>query len=119
MRGALGEPQRGEFVSPSTQTVTDFIETWVTAVKGELADSAWANYDAVMRTYVLPRIGAFRLADLTPQRVQAPDLELLEGGKKDGSPLSARSVLQVHRTLPRALGDAIRSRLLTRNPPMA
>ena len=113
---ALGELQRGEFVSPSKQTVTDFIETWVTAVKGELADSAWANYDAVMRTYVMPRIGAVRLADLTPQRVQALYVELLEGGKKDGSPLSARSVLQVHRTLHRALGDAVRWRLLTRNP---
>ncbi len=103
-------------MSPSKQTVTDFIETWMTAVKGELADSAWANYGAVLRTYVLPRIGAVRLADLTPQRVQALYVELLEGGKRDGSPLSARSVLQVHRTLHRALGDAVRWRLLTRNP---
>jgi len=65
---------------------------------------------------VLPRVGAARLVDLTPQRVQALYVELLERGKKDGSPLSARSVLQVHRTLHRALGDAVRWRLLARNP---
>src|SRR5262245_18003384 len=69
-----------------------------------------------MQLYVLPRVGTVRLVDLTPQRVQALYATLHETGKKDGSPLSARSVLQVHRTLHRALGDAMRWRLLNRNP---
>jgi integrase len=116
LNDALGELQRGEFVSPSKQTLAEFTEAWLAAVKGELAESAWANYGALMRTYVLPRVGAVRLVDLTSQRVQALYVELLERGKKDGSPLSARSVLQVHRTLHRALGDAVRWRLLVRNP---
>jgi integrase len=116
LNDALAELQRGEFVSPSKQTFADFTEAWLAAVRGELAESAWANYGALMRTYVLPRVGAVRLVDLTPQRVQALYVELLERGKKDGSPLSARSVLQVHRTLHRALGDAVRWRLLARNP---
>ena len=113
---ALGELQRGEFVSPSKQTLAEYTEAWLAAVKGELAESAWANYGALMPAYVLPRVGAVRLVDLTPQRVQALYVELLERGKKDGSSLSARSVLQVHRTLHRALGDAVRWRLLAGNP---
>ena len=102
-------------MTPSKQTVAEFVDIWLETIKGELAESAWANYGAVMRRYVLPTSARVRLVDLNPQRVQALYVRLLESGKKNGSPLSARSVLQVHRTLHRALGDAVRWQLLIRN----
>jgi len=113
---ALAEHQHGAYVAPSKMTLNEFVATWLDAVKPELAETGWANYRSLMQKYVLPRIGQVRLVDLTPQRIQALYGELLERGKRDGSPLSARSVLQVHKTLHRALGDAVRWRLLVRNP---
>jgi integrase len=113
---ALAEHQHGTFVAPSKQTVVEFVETWLDAVKPELAESAWTNYRLLLRAYVLPRVGQVRLVDLTPQRIQAMYAELLERGKRDGSPLAPRSVLQVHKTLHRALQDAVRWRLVSRNP---
>ena len=113
---ALTEHQHGAYVAPSRQTLRDFIETWLEAVKPELAASGWANYRSLMQAYVLPRLGAVRLVDLTPQRIQAAYADLLARGKRDGSPLSPRSVSAVHRTLHRALHDAVRWRQLSSNP---
>ncbi len=69
-----------------------------------------------MRAYVIPRLGRVRLADLTPPRLQSLYTELLASGRRDGSALSARTVLQVHKTFHRALADAVRWRLLPHNP---
>lgn len=113
---ALAEYQHGTFVAPSKQTLSEFVETWLDAVKLELAESAWTNYRRLLSAYVLPRLGSVRLVGLTPQKIQAMYADLLGRGKRDGSALSPRSVLQVHKTLHRSLADAVRSHLLARNP---
>lgn len=89
---------------------------WQEAIKPEVAESAWRNYRWVLRTYVLPRLGPVRLIDLHPARIQGMYAELLTGGGRKGRPLSPRTVLQVHRTLHRAMEDAARWRELPRNP---
>ncbi len=113
---ALAGYQHGAYVPPSKQTVAEFAEVWLDAIKLEIAETAWVNYRTIMRTYVVPRLGQVRLADLTPPRLQSLYTELLASGRRDGSPLSARTVLQVHKTFHRALADAVRWRLLPHNP---
>ena len=97
---ALAGYQHGAYVPPSKQTVAEFAEVWLDAIKLEIAETAWVNYRTVMRAYVVPRLGRVRLADLTPPRLQSLYTELLASGRRDGSALSARTVLQVHKTLP-------------------
>ena len=113
---ALTAAQRGVYVPPSRGTLSEYLESWHAGVRVELAASAWANYGNLMRIYVRPRIGNVRLVDLTPQRIQALYAELLLSGKRDGSPLSPRSVELVHKVLHRALADAVRFRQLMHNP---
>jgi integrase len=113
---ALYELRRGEFVAPDKTTLADFVEEWLVAVRAELAESAWDNYRRLLRGYVLPRLGHVRLVDLTPQRIQATYAELLESGKRNGDGLAPKSVQQVHKTLHRALADAVRWRKLAHNP---
>ncbi len=66
---------------------------------------------------MVPRIGGLRL-----QAVKSADLsrlyrDLLEGGGRDGRPLSGRSVEYVHAVLRKAFADAVRTdQLLSSNP---
>jgi integrase len=113
---ALAGFHRHSYVAPSKQTLGEFVEDWLGAVKSQIDESAWLNYAGLLRHHVVPRIGHVRLVDVSPQKVAALYGELLQSGKRDGSPLAPRSVLQVHKTLRRALNDAVRWNLLVRNP---
>lgn len=113
---ALSELRRGEFVAPDKTTLAEFVDEWLPAVRAELAESAWDNYRRLLGTYVVPRLGHVRLVDLSPQRIQGVYAELLQSGKRNGDGLAPRSVSQVHKTLHRALGDAVRWHKLARNP---
>jgi integrase len=113
---ALAEHQYGAYVAPSKRTLAEFVETWLEAVRPEVAESAWVNYRTLLRAYVVPRVGQVRLVDLTPQRLQALYADLLTHGRRDGTSLSARTVAQTHKTLHRALEDAVRWREIPRNP---
>lgn len=112
----LSERQRGEWVEPTKRTVAEFLDAWIEGVRVEIAESAWANYGNLIRSYVKPGLGDIRLTDLTPQRVQAFYAELLASGKRDGTGLAPRSVSAVHKVLHRALQDAVRWHELPRNP---
>jgi integrase len=59
--------------------------------------------------HIEPLIGALRLESVTPDRIDAFYAELAATGR------SAHTIRAVHRTLHRALGDAMRSGLVVRN----
>lgn len=77
-------------------------------------------YDACelhVRAYLGPRIGDVPLQALTPTKVKALYAELRESGRsRGGGPLSAKTVHNIHRTLSRALNDAVSDRLIAINP---
>lgn len=67
------------------------------------------------RTLVNPRIGAAQIQKLTPLHFDALYSELLRSGRKNGGPLSPRSVRMCHAMLHRALADAVDAGLLVLN----
>lgn len=88
-------------------------------MKPELAITAWTNYGDVLRTYVLPYIGSVRLADLSPMDIKRWHGDLLDHGRRDGTPLAVNSVKLAHRVLHRALADGVRWNVLPSNPASA
>jgi integrase len=67
--------------------------------------------------YIVPRIGRMRLQALRPVVISKLYRDLTEHGGRDGQPLSATTVSHVHRTLRKALADAVQvEQLLTVNP---
>ena len=56
------------------------------------------------------------MTDLSPLDVKRWHGKLLEGGRKDGGPLSVASVKLAHRILHRAFADAVRWNLIAVNP---
>ncbi|MGH3019167.1 MAG: tyrosine-type recombinase/integrase [Gaiellaceae bacterium] len=107
----------GSYVEASKATLGEYLAEWLDglAVQG-LRNSTRLSYDINLRTLVLPRIGAVPLQKLTPATLTALYSELLERGRKNGGPLSLRTVRYVHTIVKKALRDAVDAGLLMRNP---
>jgi integrase len=70
-----------------------------------------------VQKHILPTLGRVKLQKLTPVMINSLYAQLLKDGKVCGSGgLSANSVRRVHATLHRALNDAVRWDLFSRNP---
>ena len=108
----------GEYVEPTTLTVDGYFDRyWKDGAKGSARSregGRWA-YEA----YVRPRIGKLRLDRLSPLDVQTIVSAMTgENARLRGRarPYSSRTVEIAMATLRRALNQAVRWRLLVRNP---
>lgn len=117
MRAALHELDSGALVEASTKPLGEYLREWL---KGERLRLRPGAYDAArlhVDVYIAPRLGDVALKALTRPRVRSLYAELRESGRlRGGGGLSAKSVYNVHRTLSRALDEAVEDRLLVRNP---
>ena len=68
-RDAMRQADRGRVVKPSTRTVAQFLDEWLTAVEPTLDATTWRSWSDYARAYVIPHIGAERL-----QRLDEPTL---------------------------------------------
>ena len=105
---ARARVRRGTYVVPTRQTVGEYLSEWLDGVRGEYMPG---SYDAVklhVERYISPRIGQVPLAGLTTPTVKAFYAELYKSGRlRSDKPLSAKTVHNIHRTLSRALNDAV------------
>jgi len=109
--------RRGEYVNRDTVTVRDYLLEWLETHMGSVKPKTLAGYRYDIERYVIPRIGGQRLQGLRPAVVSKLYRDLASGGGRGGQPLSARSVEHVHRTLRKALNDAVNvEQLITTNP---
>src|SRR5512133_1918234 len=84
-----------------------------TAVKPK----TFAGYRFLVDRYVLPRVGRMKLQSVRPMHISSLYRELLDGGGRNGRPLSRRTIDAVHRVLRKAFNDAVVSdQVLESNP---
>ena len=108
--------QREEFVSPSLLIVGEYLEDWLENRHSQLKPSTWRSYASNVRTHVVPAIGECRLQQLSPIDLDRFYRTLeREGNKRSGGALSPRTVRYIHTIIRRALKDALRKNLVTRN----
>jgi len=113
---------RGEYVAPSRLSFGDFLtKRWLPALEaavtaGRLRPSTAAHYRRLVTAHIAPRLGHVPLRDLTPDLLARLYGDLLEGGRRQAKGgLSPTSVHSVHVTIHRALRDAVRWGLASRN----
>jgi len=108
----LGATDTGTFVEPSILTVRQFVEDqWLPGLEsGNLRPTTIDLYRRSARLYILPRLGSFRLRDLTPAAV-VQWLTTLKGAET-----GARTVELAGTTLHRILASAVDLELIPRNP---
>jgi len=112
----LGKDQGGAYVNSSRLTVKLFLEKhWLPAMAATVKPSTHELYSTLVRAYIAPRIGGTRLQDVTASDINVLYADLLASGGEGGRPLSAKAVGNVHGVLHRALRDAVRWEMVTRN----
>src|SRR5215475_8498483 len=109
--------RRGEFVNRSTSTVAGYLAEWVEAHASTVKPKTFAGYRHDIDHYIVPRLGRMRLQALRPAVISKLYRDLAEHGGRDGQALSATTISHIHRTLRKALADAVDvEQLLIANP---
>lgn len=114
---AIGEVTRGA-ASRSSIAVGEYLAEWIEAARPSLRPTtARGCQQSVER--LTARLGRVRLRALTPMQVQQCNAGLLESGGRGGRPLVPKTVRLAHVVLRKALGEAERLGVVSRNPAAA
>ena len=110
------EVDTGLEIEPTRITVAQYSERWLSTASVNLAPTTYRRYEELIHLQVIPYIGHVSLSKLRPIHVQQLYAHLRAHGRADGNGgLAAKTILQVHHVLSRALGQAVRWQLLPRN----
>ena len=115
----LSAIDRGQFVTPSRLTLSEFIlDEWLPAKRATVKPSTWALYERRLSSYVTgTALAATPIAEIDGPSLTSLYAGLLKRGRrKDGGALSATTVAGVHALLHKVLADAVRWGRLDRNP---
>jgi integrase len=117
LREVLAKVDGGTRVERSRVTVADYLRgEWLPATAPpRVGHGTHQKRTGHVETYIVPRIGGVPLQELNAAHVNRLYAELLTAGKVDGSALAASTCHDVHRTLRRALEDAVRWGLAEHN----
>jgi integrase len=111
--------QDGEYVDPSALTLAGLFDQVFDGLESIGRDARTVErHRELARLHVVPYLGGIRLQQLAPVHLSELYARLLREGRRDGRPggLAPRTVGHVHRTVHRALRQAVRWQLLSRNP---
>jgi integrase len=107
----IAAASKGEYVEPSKVTVAEFVrgrvDVWEAA--GDITARTAKRYRQLVENQIVPHLGAKMLQKLTRLDVEGWHTALRTGG------LAARTIGHAHRVLGKALRDAERDDLVTRN----
>jgi integrase len=120
LNSVLGAMQSGDYVEPRKLTLREYLlDRWLPTQESNLRPSTFESYQRVILLHVLPVLGDVPLQSLTADQLDRLYRDLLRGGRKTrtryGEALSPKSVRYIHTTLHKALRDAQRKQLVTRN----
>jgi integrase len=91
-------------------------EQWLPAKRLNLRPSTWDSYARTLELHVIPRLGHIPIRHLRVEHLEALYAELLATGRANGrGGLDSKSVLEAHGIVRKALADAARRGLVTRN----
>ena len=110
LREAIQRVESGRTSVDDRLTVREYlVDRWLPSIVSTVRPSTLQRYADVVRLHVLPIIGGIRLAKLSPLDLQRLYADRLATG------LSPTTVRYHHAVLHRALGQAVRMRVLDRN----
>jgi integrase len=114
----LAEIDQGTYSEPVRETMAQFMDRWLKdCAPGRVSERTLFRYAELNRVHILPALGGIAVQSLRAPHLQALYADRLERGRVDGhGGLSPQSVLHIHRLLHEVLEQAVRWRVLSRNP---
>lgn len=117
MQQIISELEGGTFIEENKMTVATYLRSWVkTYVEPNLSPTTIDGYKSNIENYIIPKIGTIQLQKLSPMHLQDMYLMLSKKGRLDGKGgLSPTTIRAIHRTLGKALDQALRMQQVKRN----
>jgi integrase len=109
IRKKLQERDEGIAAHSEGLSVEKYMDRWLEAIRGNIRLGTYKPYEAIARLHINPTLGKTKL-----DKLNAMQLEKLYHQKLDAG-LSPRRVRYIHVTIRKALKDAVRLQLLSRN----
>jgi hypothetical protein len=109
LRKPLEDRDAGIAADSEGLTVERHMDHWLESIQDKVRPGTYKPYEAIVRLHVKPTFGNTKL-----DKLNALQLEKLHRQKLDAG-LSARRVRYTHVTIRKALKDAVRLQLLSRN----
>lgn len=110
MNKMLNDLNTGTYIEPSKINLAKFLRDWLeTYVKPNLSPNTTAGYRVNVENHIIPNLGHIHLQQLQPIQIQKMYEQL-------ATKLSARSIKYIHVNLREALLQALKMRLIERNP---
>ncbi|HUQ91451.1 MAG TPA: hypothetical protein VM120_07205, partial [Bryobacteraceae bacterium] len=129
MTRLLQEANDGLLIKPSPQTFGDFMEEWFREYAVHQCSGKTVERYRQLADYVLPKLGATPLHELTSLVLErlynslrtagGRRGELKANGQREPSPLSAKTVRHIAGLIQVALNSAVRWKLIKVNPAIA
>lgn len=118
MARLLTELSTGSYMEPSKLTVSKYLKIWLADYAAhQVSAKTLERYTGIVQDHINPTIGHHPLTKLRPLHIQEFYSKALREGRLDGKGgLSPRTVLHLHRVLHKALDQAIKWQMLSRNP---
>jgi integrase len=111
---------RGTFITPSKQTLRQFVEEdFLPTLRSVVRPATYHSYERNLRLHVLPALGGRRLLDIDAAALSALYGRLITDGRKDhaaGTPLSPRTVAYIASIVGRVFHQALDWDRIARNP---
>jgi integrase len=110
---------KSEYVEPSRTTVAEFVrarvDQWEAA--GDISAKTAQRYRQLVENQIVPHLGNKLLQKLRPLDIEQWHTTLRSSGRVRGQQggIAARTIGHAHRVLSKALSDAARNELVTRN----
>lgn len=114
LRKLLTSVEEGTYVGPAPTTLAEYLEGWLVTTKPRLRETTWYSYELAVKR-VTAELGAVKLQALTPLQIETCYARLMASGGQRGRPLAPKTVRNVHIVLHRALSDAERLGVVSRN----
>jgi integrase len=113
----MNKIQSGDFVERSKLTVSDYLQNiWLPLVESSLRPTTFDSYQRMLKIHVYPAIGGVALQRLSATHLDRLYADLLRDGRHERpGGLSPKTVRYIHNTLQKALKDAVRKGLISRN----
>jgi integrase len=117
----LSRCNEGNYADPTKMSVAEYLEHWlIVNIDRRLGSKTATRHRGIVRHQIVPRIGQIPMRKLSAVHIEAFEADLYRNGcvkgRKKGQPLTAQTVLHVHRTLSQALTHAVKTGVLFKNP---
>lgn len=118
-RHALSDRDEGALVPADKITLGEWLTSWLERhhSEGHLGPKAHDRYRVIVQRHLIPALGSLKLQDLRPDHIADMKARWLSGKRSTSNrPLSGATVHKHLVVLRRALAEAVRYRVIPRNP---